>query len=95
MFTRQPQQQMTEAQISTLAMQGNEQLTQAALSEMMSAQQAMQQVASHQNIEVPKVNFFPSRHPDPRKARRQDIKQAYKLLRPAQRGKLSPLRWFV
>jgi len=87
MFTRQPQQQMTEAQISTLAMQGNEQLTQAALSEMMSAQQAMQQVASHQNIEVPK-------HPDPRKARRQDIKQAYKLLRPAQRGKLSPLRWF-
>ena len=75
-------------------MQGNEQLTQAALSEMMSAQQAMQQVASHQNIEVPKVNFFPSRHPDPRKARRQDIKQAYKLLRPAQRGKLSPLRWF-
>ena len=94
MFTRQPQQQMTEAQISTLAMQGNEQLTQAALSEMMSAQQAMQQVATHQNIEVPKVNFFPSRHHDPRKARRQDIKQAYKLLRPAQRGKFSPLRWF-
>lgn len=93
LFSRQPQQTLNEAQIGTLAIQGNEQLTQAALSEMMSAQQAMQQAATHQNIEVPKVNFFPSRHHDPRKARRQDIKQAYKLLRPAQRSKFSPLRW--
>jgi len=93
LFSRPPQQTLNEAQIGTLAIQGNEQLTQAALSEMMSAQQAMQQAATHQNIEVPKVNFFPSRHHDPRKARRQDIKQAYKLLRPAQRSKFSPLRW--
>ena len=94
MFTRQPQGNLNTAQIPTLAMQGNDQLTQAALSEMVAAQQGMQEVAQTQNIEVPKVNFFPSRHPDPRKARRQDIKQAYRLLRPAKRSRLSPLRWF-
>jgi hypothetical protein len=83
-----------------LATQGNEQLNQAALAEMMAAQQGMQQIAEAQNIEVPKVNFYPSTHPDPRKARRKDIKQAYKLLQPAKRSRqpakrsrLSPLRW--
>jgi hypothetical protein len=74
-----------------LATQGNEQLNQAALAEMMAAQQGMQQIAEAQNIEVPKVNFYPSTHPDPRKARRKDIKQAYKLLQPAKRSRLSPL----
>ena len=50
--------------------------------------------ASHMHhIEVPKVNFFPSRHHDPRKARRKDIKQAYRLLRPTKRPAYSPLRW--
>ena len=55
---------------------------------------AMQQVAQTQNIEVPKVNFFPSTHPDSRKARRRDIKQAYKLLQPAKRSIFNPMRWF-
>lgn len=93
MFTRQPQQTLTEAQLASLAMQGNEQLTQAALQEMLMAQQGMQEVAEAQNIEVPKVNFYPSRHPDPRKARRKDIKQAYKLLEPAKRSIFNPMRW--
>lgn len=85
--------QTNDAHLAMLAAQGNEQLTQAALAEMMAAQQAMQQVATQQNLEVPKVNFYPSTHPDPRKARRRDIKQSYKLLRPAKRSRLSPLRW--
>ena len=71
---------VNEAHLAMLATQGNEQITQAALTEMVSAQQAMQQVAQTQNIEVPKVNFFPSTHPDPRKARRRDIKQAQNSL---------------
>ena len=53
----------------------------------------MQEMAQNENIEVPKVNFYPSRHPDPRKARKQDIKQAYRLLRPTKRKWYSPLRW--
>jgi hypothetical protein len=60
---------------------------------MLMAQQGMQEVAAAKNIEVPKVNFYPSRHPDPRKARRKDIKQAYKLLQPAKRSILNPFRW--
>ncbi len=55
MFTRQPQQTLTEPQLASLAMQGNEQLTQAALQEMLVAQQGMQEVAAAQNIEVPKL----------------------------------------
>lgn len=93
MFNRQPQQNLNEAQIASLAMQGNEQLTQAALQEMLMAQQGMQEVAAAKNIEVPKVNFYPSRHADPRKARKKDIKQAYKLLQPAKRSILNPMRW--
>lgn len=92
-FSRNQQQSLNEAQLATLAMQGNEQLTQAALQEMLMAQQGMQAAAASGNIEVPKVNFYPSRHPDPRKARRKDIKQAYKLLQPAKRSALNPLRW--
>ena len=84
---------VNEAHLSMLAAQGNEQLTQAALAEMVTAQQAMQEAAQVQNIEVPKVNFYPSRHSDGRKARKKDIKQAYKLLAPAKRSILSPLRW--
>jgi len=83
---------VNDAHLAMLAAQGNEQITQAALTEMVSAQQAMQQVAVTQNIEVPKVNFYPSRHADPRKARKKDIKQAYRLLGPAKRSRFSPLR---
>ena len=92
MFNPQQRQSLNEAQLSTLATQGNEQLTQAALQEMLMAQRGMQQVAEAQNIEVPKVNFYPSRHIDPRKARKKDIKQAYKLLQPAKRSIVNPMR---
>jgi hypothetical protein len=90
-----PQQNLTEAELAILATQGNNQLTQAALQEMLMAQQSMQEVAAAQNIEVPKVNFYPSRHPDPRKARRKDIKQAYKLLQPARRSMFNPVRFLL
>jgi len=83
-----------EAHLHMLANQGNEQLTQEALSEMLAAQQGMQEVGAAQNIEVPKVNFYPSRHADSRKARKKDIKQAYKLLAPAKRSALNPMRTF-
>tara|TARA_R100000995_G_C3462900_1_gene114095 strand:+ start:95 stop:940 length:846 start_codon:yes stop_codon:yes gene_type:complete len=63
------------------------------LLEQAAAQQQMQRMAVEKNIEVPKVNFYPSRHPNPVKARRQDIKQAYKLLRPTKRSLLDPRRW--
>jgi hypothetical protein len=45
-----------------LATQGNEQLNQAALAEMMAAQQGMQQIAEAQNIEVPKVSEVAYHH---------------------------------
>ena len=56
-------------------------------------QGAMQYAAEQQHIEIPKVNFYPSQHPKPRKRRRQDIKQAYRLLKPMKRHWLSPRRW--
>ena len=86
--------QMNEAALMALAQQGNPQFTHAALLEQQAAQQQMQKVALERNIEVPKVNFYPSRHPDPRKARKSDIKQAYKLLRPTKRSILDPRRLF-
>jgi len=54
----------------------------------------MQMAAQQENIEVPKVNFYPSRHPNPRKARKKDIKQAYRLLRPVKRSIFNPRRWW-
>ena len=86
--------QINEAALMAMAQQGNPQFTHAALLEQQAAQQQMQRVAMEKNIEVPKVNFYPSRHADPRKARRQDIKQAYKLLRPTKRSILDPRRLF-
>jgi hypothetical protein len=74
-----------------LGQQGNTNHEQ--LLEMQAAQQGMKEVAQKKNIEVPKVNFYPSRHPDSRKARKQDIKQARKLLTPTKRGLFNPLRW--
>jgi len=76
-----------------MAQQGNPQFNQAAIMEQAAAQQQMQMMASQQNLEVPKVNFYPSKHADPRKARRKDIKQAYKLLKPSKRSVIDPRRW--
>mgnify|MGYP003646309929 FL=1 len=98
-FTRQqPQQRLSdanEAHLYALAQQGNGGLSHAALMEQASAQQQMQAVAGEQNLQVPKVNFYPSRHPDPHKARRKDIKQAYKLLMPSRRSIFNPVRLFL
>ena len=90
-----PQQSLgvvNEAHLMALAAQGNPQLNRAALMEQAVAQQQMQEIAQQKNLEVPKVNFYPSTHADPRKARRKDIRQAYKLLRPAKRSIISPAR---
>ena len=65
-------------QMVALSQQGN--LTHEQLLEMQGAQQGMREAAVKSNIEVPKANFYPSRHPDSRKARKKDIKQARKLL---------------
>ncbi len=96
-FTRQqPQQRLGDANnahLYTLAQQGNAGLSHAALMEQATAQQQMQEVAGEKNLQVPKVNFYPSRHPDPHKARRKDIKQAYKLLMPSKRSIFNPVRW--
>tara|TARA_R100001440_G_scaffold31626_2_gene50210 strand:+ start:2289 stop:3272 length:984 start_codon:yes stop_codon:yes gene_type:complete len=78
-------------QMAALSQQGN--LTHEQLLEMQGAQQGMREAAVKSNIEVPKVNFYPSRHPDSRKARKKDIKQARKLLRPSKRSIFNPLRW--
>jgi len=98
-FTRQqPQQRLgdaNEAHLYALAQQGNGGLSHAALMEQATAQQQMQNVAEQNNLQVPKVNFYPSRHPDPHKARRKDIKQAYSLLMPSKRSIFNPVRTFL
>jgi len=94
-FNRQPQQRLgdaNEAHLYALAQQGNMALSHAALMEQASAQQQMQNVAEQKNLQVPKVNFYPSRHPDPNKARRKDIKQAYRLLMPSKKSIFNPVR---
>tara|TARA_Y100001938_G_C8099472_1_gene440526 strand:- start:4879 stop:5820 length:942 start_codon:yes stop_codon:yes gene_type:complete len=83
-----------DAALMALAAQGNPQLTRAVLMEQAAAQREMQQIANQRNLEVPKVNFYPSTHANPRKARSQDIRQAYKLLRPTKRSFFDPRRWF-
>tara|TARA_X000001388_G_scaffold31339_1_gene22214 strand:+ start:7354 stop:8340 length:987 start_codon:yes stop_codon:yes gene_type:complete len=62
------------------------------LQAMADTQGQLEEVSTMHHIEIPKVNFFPSRHHDPKKARRKDIKQAYRLLKPTKRTFLSPLR---
>lgn len=84
---------VNQAHLMALSQQGNESLTYAALMEQANAQEAMQQAANENNLQVPKVNFYPSRHADPHKARRKDIKQAYKLLTPSKRHIVNPVRW--
>tara|TARA_R110002012_G_scaffold33393_6_gene97879 strand:+ start:10732 stop:11613 length:882 start_codon:yes stop_codon:yes gene_type:complete len=67
--------------------------TQMSLAQMQ--QQAAAQAAmtgASQHIQVPQVNFYPSKHPNPKKARKKDIKQAYKLLKPTKRPFFSPKR---
>lgn len=96
-FNREPQYRLSdanEAHLYALSQQGNAGLSHAALLEQATAQQSMQNIANQANLEVPKVNFYPSRHPDPNKARRKDIKQAYRLLTPSKRSILNPLRLF-
>jgi len=95
-FAGQPQQnlaQVNDATLMALSQQGNPGFTHAMLMEQAAAQQQMQRMAVEKNIEVPKVNFYPSRHADARKARKSDIKQAYKLLKPTKRSILDPRRW--
>ena len=86
--------QINDAALMALSQQGNPQFNYAALMEQATAQKQMMDLAAQKNLEVPKVNFYPSTHPDARKARKQDIKQAYRLLSPAKRHILSPARLF-
>lgn len=83
---------LNDAAMINMAQLGNPQFNQAAIMEQAVAQQQMQQMATTRNLEVPKVNFYPSNHPDPRKARRKDVKQAYKLLYPSKRSVFDPRR---
>ena len=59
---------LNEQAINAISMQGNPQFNQAAIMEQATAHQYMQNFAVQQNLEVPKVNFYPSQHVDPRKA---------------------------
>jgi len=99
-FNRTPTEQYrladaNNAHLYALSQQGNAGLSHAALMEQATAQQQMQTVASENNLQVPKVNFYPSRHADPHKARRKDIKQAYSLLSPSKRNIFNPVRLFL
>ena len=67
------------------------QMSLAQMQQQASAQAAMSNASQH--IQVPQVNFYPSKHPNPKKARKKDIKQAYKLLKPTKRSIFSPRRW--
>lgn len=86
--------QVNDATLMALSQQGNPNFSHAALMEQAAAQQQMQRMSVEKNIEVPKVNFYPSRHPNPYKARKQDIRQAYKLLSPTKRSIFDPRRLF-
>ena len=66
------------------------QMSLAKMQQQAAAQAAM--TGASQHIQVPQVNFYPSKHPNPKKARKKDIKQAYKLLKPTKRPFFSPKR---
>lgn len=66
------------------------QMSLAQMQQQAAAQAAMSGLDTH--IEVPQVNFYPSKHPNPTKARRKDIKEAYRLLSPTKRSFFSPKR---
>lgn len=82
----------TQADLVKLSAESNMNVHQ--LQSAAQAQGAMMAAAEQTpHIEIPKVNFYPSVHPNPKKRRRQDIKQAYKLLKPMKRKWWSPRRW--
>lgn len=66
------------------------QMSLAQMQQQAAAQAAMSGLDTH--VEVPQVNFYPSKHPNPTKARRKDIKEAYRLLSPTKRSFFSPKR---
>ena len=83
----------TMSELSRVA--ANSSVPLAQLQSQAQAQGAMRAVAEQMGtIQVPKVNFYPSRHPDRTKARRKDIKQAYSLLKPMRRSRFSIRRWW-
>ena len=89
----QPLATQTSQEMVNLA--ANSQVPLAQLQQIAQAQTMMQDAAMQRHIEIPKVNFYPSNHSNPKKARRADIRQAYKLLAPTKRSILSPRRyWF-
>ena len=83
----------SEAHLMALSQQGN--VTHGQLMEQQAAQAAMKEMGEEHSIEMPKVNFYPSSHTNPKKARRQDIKQAYRLLKPTKRSRFSPRRLWI
>tara|TARA_Y100000004_G_scaffold144016_1_gene163988 strand:+ start:1 stop:981 length:981 start_codon:yes stop_codon:yes gene_type:complete len=89
----QPLAAQTSQQMLNVA--ANSQVPLSQLQQMAQAQNMMQDAAMQRHIEIPKVNFYPSNHPNPKKARKADIRQAYKLLAPTKRSIFSPRRyWF-
>lgn len=88
----QPLSTQTSQEMRHLA--ANSQVPLAQLQTLAQAQTYMQDAALQQSIEIPKVNFYPSKHGNPTKARRADIRQAYKLLSPTKRSLFSPRRWW-
>ena len=60
--------QLSESAMMALSQQGNPQFNQAAIMEQAMAQQQMTLMAQQKNLEVPKVNFYPSNNVDPRKS---------------------------
>tara|TARA_R110002020_G_scaffold86735_5_gene214164 strand:- start:1181 stop:2200 length:1020 start_codon:yes stop_codon:yes gene_type:complete len=83
----------SEAHLMALSQQGN--VSHGQLLEQQAAQTAMKEMGEEHSIEMPKVNFYPSTHSNPRKARRQDIKQAYRLLKPTKRSRFSIRRLWI
>lgn len=82
----------TQADLVKLSAESNMNVQQ--LQSAAQAQGAMMAAAEQTpHIEIPKVNFYPSVHANPKKRRKQDIKQAYRLLKPMKRSRLSPRRW--
>jgi len=91
--TGQPLAAQTSQQMLNVA--ANSQVPLAQLQQIAQAQTMMQDASLQRHIEIPKVNFYPSNHGNPKKARRADIRQAYNLLAPTKRSILSPRRyWF-
>jgi len=93
MNNQQPLASQTSQEMRRVA--ANSQVPLAQLQGLAQAQTYMQDAALQRSIEIPKVNFYPSNHGNPKKARRADIRQAYKLLSPTKRSIVDPRRyWF-